>query len=183
MSNKGPQVENSEQNADSKSLPRNYFRHWFIYFISFFKRFYLFICHPEIKSTGRGSGRGRGRSSLPAEQGARRGAWSHHPEIMTWAEIKSQMPNWLSYPGAPIFWMYHLTPCKVLLRNLPMGRLGGSVIKRLPSAQGMIPSPGIEPRIQLPAPLGACFLLSHSPCLCSLSCWLCLSLSNKLKKT
>ena len=37
--------------------------------------------------------------------------------------------------------------------------------------------PGIEPHIRLPARRGACFSLSHSPCLCSLS--LCLSLSNK----
>ena len=28
------------------------------------------------------------------------GAGSHNPEIMTWLEIKSQMLNWLSHPGA-----------------------------------------------------------------------------------
>ena len=29
------------------------------------------------------------------------GAPSHDPEIMTWAEIKSQILNWLSHPGTP----------------------------------------------------------------------------------
>ena len=29
------------------------------------------------------------------------GAWSHNPEIMTWAEIKSQALNQLNHPGAP----------------------------------------------------------------------------------
>ena len=29
------------------------------------------------------------------------GPRSHDPEIMTWAEIKSRMLNWVSHPGAP----------------------------------------------------------------------------------
>ena len=58
------------------------------------------------------------------------------------------------------------------------GRLDGSVIGHLPSAQGVI----LEfwdraPRRALL--LGDCFFLSHSPCLCSLSHWLFLSLSNE----
>ena len=39
-------------------------------------------------------------SRLPTECGAWHGAWSHDPEIMTWAEIKSWMLNRLSHPGA-----------------------------------------------------------------------------------
>uniref|UniRef100_G1M748 Canalicular multispecific organic anion transporter 1 n=1 Tax=Ailuropoda melanoleuca TaxID=9646 RepID=G1M748_AILME len=47
-------------------------------------------------------------------------------------------------------------------------------VKRLPSAQGVIPMFWDRAPHQAP-PLGACFFLSHSPCLCSLS--RCLSLS------
>ena len=47
-----------------------------------------------------------------------------------------------------------------------LGRLDGSVVERLPSAQGMILGPGIESRVELPA--GSLLL----PLLC-----LCLSLS------
>ena len=50
--------------------------------------------------------RGRGReiilSRLYTQHGARHGARSHDPGIMTWTEIKSQMLNWLIHPGAPI---------------------------------------------------------------------------------
>ena len=55
-----------------------------------------------------------------------------------------------------------------------LGRLGGAVVKRLPSAQGVIPAVWDRAPHQAP-PLGACFFLSHSPCLCSLSRWLSLS--------
>ena len=53
----------------------------------------------EITSMGRG--RGRGTSRLHGERRAWHGARSYDPEIMTWAKIKSQMPNWLSHLGAP----------------------------------------------------------------------------------
>ena len=56
------------------------------------------------------------------------------------------------------------------------GRLDGSVIGHLPAAQGVI----LEFWDRAPCwalPLGACFFLSHSPCLCSLS--LAVSLSVK----
>ena len=43
--------------------------------------------------------RERNLSRLSAEQGAQCGAWSQDPEIMTWAETKSQMLNWLYHPG------------------------------------------------------------------------------------
>ena len=61
-----------------------------------------------------------------------------------------------------------------------MGCLGGAVVKRLPLAQGVIPESWDRAPHQAP-PLGACFFLSHSPCLCSLSCWLSLCQINKLK--
>ena len=52
-----------------------------------------------------GAGRGRGRkrisSRLHTQHGAQHGAWTHNPEIMTWAKIKSQIFNWLSHPSAP----------------------------------------------------------------------------------
>ena len=57
------------------------------------------------------------------------------------------------------------------------GRLGGTVVRRLSSAQGVILA--LWDRVPHQAPLGGCFFLSHSPCLCSLFRWLCLSLSNK----
>ena len=56
------------------------------------------------------------------------------------------------------------------------GRLDGSVIGRLPAAQGVI----LEFWDRAPCwalPLGACFFLSHPPCFCSLS--LAVSLSVK----
>ena len=41
-------------------------------------------------------------SRLYAQHGLQHGAWSHNPEIMTWAEIKSRMLSQLSYPAAPL---------------------------------------------------------------------------------
>ena len=58
------------------------------------------------------------------------------------------------------------------------GRLGGTAVGHLPSAQGVIPGSWDRAPHQAP-PLQACFFLSHSPCLCSLYRWLSLSLSNK----
>ena len=63
------------------------------------KRWNLFF----LNERGRGSGREWGTvpGRLHAQLGAQHGAQSHSPEVMTWAEIKSQMPNRLSHPGAP----------------------------------------------------------------------------------
>ena len=47
-------------------------------------------------------------------------------------------------------------------KNAIKGRLGGSVVKPLPSAQVRSQGPGIESRIGLSAQQGACFLLSPS---------------------
>ena len=59
------------------------------------------------------------------------------------------------------------------------GRLGGSVCLLLRSwSQG----PGIEPPVGLPAPQEACFSVSHSPCLCSLSRCVSLCQINKILK-
>ena len=51
----------------------------------------------------------------------------------------------------------------LFLRNLyTQGRLGGTAVKRLPSAQGMIPAFRKGVPHQAP-PLGACFFISQSP--------------------
>ena len=55
------------------------------------------------------------------------------------------------------------------------GCLGGSVVKRLPSAQVVIPGPGIESHTRFPAQWGACYSFS----LCCSSCSLSLSQMNK----
>ena len=44
----------------------------------------------------------RGREELrDGKKQSQHGTWSHHPEIMTWTETKSQMINWLSHPCGP----------------------------------------------------------------------------------
>jgi len=42
-------------------------------------------------------------SRLHTQHGAQHGAWTHDPEIKTWAEIKSLMLNWLRNPGTPTY--------------------------------------------------------------------------------
>ena len=66
-------------------------------------------------SVGRGRGKGVERisSRLPAKQGAQRGALSHDPKIMTWAETKSRKLNWLHHPGAPKFYTFNKLPSAV----------------------------------------------------------------------
>ena len=53
-----------------------------------------------------GRGRGRGReiilSRLHAQHEAYCSAWSHKPEIVTWAEIKNRTLNLLSHPDVPV---------------------------------------------------------------------------------
>ena len=44
---------------------------------------------------------GEGEGQVDHWAGAWRRAGSHNPEIMTWTETKSQMPNQLSHPVAP----------------------------------------------------------------------------------
>ena len=72
--------------------------------------FFLKILFREWAS--RGTGRGRGRERIPSilctEHGAQCGASSRNPEIMTWADIKSQMLNFLSHPGAPILFFFDI---------------------------------------------------------------------------
>lgn len=70
-------------------------------FIYFFLRFSLFDIQREKECTGQamGAGRGRGKNKLPAEQRA----WC--PGSMTWA---AGMPNRLSHPGAPTFFLFLL---------------------------------------------------------------------------
>ena len=54
-----------------------------------------------------GKGREKGRQRIPSRLRAvstepNAGLNLMNREIMTWAEIKSQMPNWLSHQGAPM---------------------------------------------------------------------------------
>ena len=65
-------------------------------------KIYLFIWERE-REWARGGQRERERISnrFPTECGAWPNAWSYNPEIMTWAEMKSQMLIWPSHPGVP----------------------------------------------------------------------------------
>lgn len=53
------------------------------------------------KREAEGEGEKESLSTFPAEHRARHGSQSHDPEVMTWAEIKSQSLNRLSHPGVP----------------------------------------------------------------------------------
>ena len=55
----------------------------------------------ERERKSRKRGRRRISSRLHAQCGAQCGAQTHDPEIVTQAEIKSQMLKWLSHPGSP----------------------------------------------------------------------------------
>ena len=57
---------------------------------------------------GRGRGRRRESQALHWEWSPTRGLISN-PEIMTWAETRSHMLNWLSHPGAPTLSLLFLT--------------------------------------------------------------------------
>ena len=61
---------------------------------------YPFILYRESASGGGAEGEGEGEK-LSDEHRAWGRAQFHNPEIMTWAEIKSQKPNQLSHPGTP----------------------------------------------------------------------------------
>ena len=65
----------------------------FLFF--FLNRLYLFIYLRERESRGRNIGTSR----FPTKHEAWCGTWPHDPEIITWAEIKSQMLDQLSHPG------------------------------------------------------------------------------------
>ena len=78
---------------------------WQIYFSLSFLKNYLFIClfiYLFIYCMWGAEGEGQADS---AEQGIHCGAWFHYSEIMAWAETQSPMLNWLSYAGAPHFFL------------------------------------------------------------------------------
>ena len=54
----------------------------------------------------RGRGRKKTFSNLHTQGRAQHRAWSHDPEIMTWAKIKSQTLNWLNHPGIMTDWLF-----------------------------------------------------------------------------
>ena len=81
----------------------------------FFLRF-IYSRGRESVSRGRGRGTERISNRLHAECRALPGAWSHNPEIMTWAETKSRPANLLSHPGAPKpVWIWEGQPCEASL--------------------------------------------------------------------
>jgi len=65
----------------------------------FFKDF-IYLFERECKQ---GRSREREISRLRTERRAQCGAQSHNPEIMTWAEIKSQMFNWVTQASLSFF--------------------------------------------------------------------------------
>ena len=72
------------------------------------KHFFSFRKHMCMVSEW---GRGRILSRCHAPRRVYHGTQCHDPEIMTWAQIRSWMLTWLSYPGVP-----HGKACKRLLR-------------------------------------------------------------------
>ena len=77
---------------------------WFCWcWVSLLTFFFLKISLREWESAHmqQGGQRETISSRHHAESRAWCGAWSHHPEITTWAETKGQMLNWLCHPGAP----------------------------------------------------------------------------------
>ena len=102
------------------------------------------------------------------------------PRSLMWGSIPERRDHALSRRPTPSDCATPASPPEQFFKKFmtSLGRLGGTAVKRLPSAQGVI----LAFRDRVPhraPPLGACFFLSHSPCLCSLSHWLSLSLSNK----
>ena len=94
----------------------NMYQTFSIYIIFFFRQnivcldilwlHYLFLkdfIYLRVReSAHRRRSRGKGTSKLCTEHRAQCGVWSPDPEIVTWAEIKSQMLNWLRHPGTHI---------------------------------------------------------------------------------
>lgn len=67
----------------------------------FFLRFIR--AHESVRAVGGAEGEGeRISSNLSAEQETQHRAWSHNPEIRTWAETKNWSPNQLHHPGTPV---------------------------------------------------------------------------------
>ena len=65
----------------------------------------------------------RNSSRLAAELGTWFWAWSHNPEMMTWAQSKSQMLNQLGHPGASPSLTLHGNNLSKKQRNFQGGRL------------------------------------------------------------
>ena len=67
--------------------------------------FFLDLIDRLIDCTSGGRRRGTGRENLkqtPCWTWSPMRAQTHDPKIMTWAELKSQMVNWLSHPNTPV---------------------------------------------------------------------------------
>lgn len=91
---------------EKRSFRKEYIQKLSIWRMISFKDFYLFILREIGKESKEGTEAEWERISgrHPTEYGACVRAQSHNPEIMSWVEIKSQLFNWLSHPGAPGNW-------------------------------------------------------------------------------
>ena len=69
--------------------------------VFFFNKDFIYSFERERDCKQEGEQR-REISRLQTECRDWHGVWSHNPETTTWTETKSQMPNWLSYPGIPL---------------------------------------------------------------------------------
>ena len=76
----------------------------YIFYILYVGRvIFNFFYYEEKSMSRRGEGGAGILSRLHAQGRVRHGAQSRDPGIMTWAEIKSQMLNRLSHPGAMFY--------------------------------------------------------------------------------
>ena len=113
----------------------------------------LFICYLR----GRGEPRERERgervwSSLPTGHGARWRARPHDPEIMTWAKIRSRMPNRVSHSGVPRFPQFYMH--SALWENSLLCQFVTCVVScdghHNPCTQGSLASPFVDTATSLP---------------------------------
>ena len=75
-----------------------------LYVKMFTVAFFFFFLRKRNSTWGRGrreaEGKGDNPKQTPGWAQSPMEAWSHDPEIMTWAKIKSQTLNWPNHPGA-----------------------------------------------------------------------------------
>ena len=78
---------------------------YLIFFFLFLKKILFILGGERVWAGGGVKGEGEKESQADTALSAEHdpGVWSHYPEVMTWAEIKSWLLNLLSHPGAPVF--------------------------------------------------------------------------------
>ena len=97
---------------------------FFMFLVFFFKFIYLFFREREHEW---GRGKERGREGIPSRLHSLHSVWhraqSHDCKIMTWAEIKSQILNWLSHPGVPVFLVFKVAWIHLLMFFIKFGNI------------------------------------------------------------